>query len=79
MKIPIQFPSEADVIAEEAARFRELTNRARIHYIRGLLEAGELMLRNSPRSSFLKEYAAEEARASRRAVQEFLTRHAHGT
>jgi hypothetical protein len=76
MKLPVQFPSDADVIAEEAARFRALSSRARIQVIRGLLDAGVLIVRNSPRSAFLKKHAAEQESASRRAVREFLARHA---
>jgi hypothetical protein len=76
MKLPVQFPSDADVTAEEAERFRALSSEDRLQVIRGLLDAGALMLRNSPRSAFLAQYAAEQEQASRRAVQEFLARHA---
>ena len=76
MKLPDQFPNDADVIAEEARRFRAMPAQDRLQVIRGLLDAGALMLRNSPRSAFLQQYAAEQESASRRAILEFLVRHA---
>lgn len=77
MKLPVQFPSDAEVIAEEAERFRALSGQDRLEVVRGLLDAGALMLRNSPRSAFLAEYAAQQESASRRTVREFLARHVH--
>jgi hypothetical protein len=76
MNIGVHFPSDAEVIAEEAERFAGLPADDRISVIRSLLEAGALMLRNSPRSSYLQEYAAEQERASHQSVREFLKRHA---
>jgi hypothetical protein len=75
MQLPLRFPSDADVIAEEAERFGALSSEDRIRVIRGVLDAGALMLRNSPRAAFLREHAADQESASRRAVQEFLARH----
>jgi hypothetical protein len=76
MKLPVKFPSDADVIADEAKRFSVLSSEDRLQLIRGLLDAGALMLQNSPRSAYLTHYAAEQENASRRAVKEFLARHA---
>ena len=75
MKLPVQFPSDSDVIAEEAARYRALPAQDRIQVIRGLIDAGALMLQNSPQADFLRQYALEQERASRRAVLEFFARH----
>ena len=75
MQLPVKFPSDADVIAEEAARFRALSSQDRIQVIQGLIDAGALMQRNSPRAAFLTAYAAEQENASRQAVREFLARH----
>ena len=77
MKLPVHFPSDAEVIADEAERFGALSSEDRLRVIRGLLEAGALLLRNSPRSAFLVEHALEQESAFRRAVREFLARHAH--
>jgi hypothetical protein len=76
MKLPVQFPNDADVIADEAERFSVLPSQDRLEIIRGLLDTGALMLRNSPRSDFLAQYAADQENASRLAVREFLARHA---
>ena len=75
MDIGIRFPSEADVIAEEAARFRALTPEARLRSIRGIINAGARMMRSAPKADFLREHAAEQKQLSRAAVQEFIARH----
>jgi hypothetical protein len=76
MKLPVKFPSDADVIAEEAKRFSVLSSDDRLQLIRGLFDAGALMLQNSPRSAYLAQYAAEQENLSRQATREFLARHA---
>lgn len=75
MNVPIKFPSEAEVIIEEAARFRALSPAARLRAIRGLLAAGALMMRQSPKAAFLREYTVEQEDRARQAVKEFLARH----
>jgi hypothetical protein len=74
--MPIHFPSDERVITEEVARFRALSPQERVRAIRGILAAGELMMRRSPKAAFLRQYALEQEAISRRAVQEFLARHA---
>lgn len=76
MKLPITFPSDAEVIAEEAARFRALSPEHRIRSIRGLLAAGALMIRQSPRTDFIHRYSLEQEEVARQSIKEFLTRHA---
>jgi hypothetical protein len=76
MKVPIRFPAEADVIAEEAARFRALSPEKRLRSIRGLLAAGALMMRRSPKAAFLRGYTLDQENRARQAVKEFLGRHA---
>jgi hypothetical protein len=75
MDLPIKFPDDAQVIAEEAARFRALSPAQRIEVIRGLLEAGALMIQRSPKAAFLRAYALEQERLGRQAVKEFIARH----
>jgi hypothetical protein len=75
-ELQTRFPSDADVIAEEAARFRALSPRARLQLIQGLLAAGALMMRRSPRAAFLRHHAQEQEDRAQRAVKEFLARHA---
>jgi hypothetical protein len=76
MDLPIRFPSDADVIAEEASRFRALSPRDRMCSIRGLLEAGALMMRRAPRAAFLCEQTLLQEELYRKAVKEFIARHA---
>jgi hypothetical protein len=76
MNVPIKFPSDAEVIAEETARFRALSPENRLRSIRGLLKAGALMMQQSPKASFLREYTLEQENRARQAVKEFITRHA---
>ena len=76
MDLPIKFPSDVAVIAEEAARFRALSPERRLRSIRGLLAAGVLMMHRSPKAAFLREYTLEQENRARQAVKEFLARHA---
>jgi hypothetical protein len=75
MKLPLQFPNDADVIAEESTRFSNLSSHDRMQVICNVLEAGALMLRQSPRSDFLRQYALEQENAWRLSVQDFIARH----
>ena len=76
MDLPVKFPDSADVIAEEAARFRALSPKDRLRSIRGLLAAGALMVRRSPKAAFLRQYTLEQEDRGRQAVKEFFVRHA---
>jgi hypothetical protein len=78
-ELPIQFPNDVEVIAEEAERFRALSSHDRLAVICGLLDAGALMLHNSPRSAFLVRHASDQERAWRLSIQEFLARHGNRT
>lgn len=73
---PLRFPSDADIHAEEAARFRGLSPAERIAAIRSVLSAGELIIHRSPRRDHLSAHHHAQEQAARRAIQEFLTRHA---
>jgi hypothetical protein len=76
MNVPIKFPSDREIIAEEAARFRALSPENRLHSIRGLLATGALLMRQSPKATFLRDYTLEQEERARQAVKEFLARHA---
>jgi hypothetical protein len=75
MNVPLRFPADTDLIAEEVARFRALSPKARIESLRGLFAAGALMLRRSPKAAFLREYTLEQEQRAQQAVKEFLARH----
>lgn len=79
MKLPVRFPSDTEVILEEVARFRALTPEKRARSIRGLLAAGALMMRNSPKAAFLRQYTREQEERAQQAVKEFVARHAGST
>jgi hypothetical protein len=76
MDLPIKFPSDEQVIVEEVKRFRALSHEERMRVIRGILAAGALMMRRSPKAEFLRQYAQEEKNRSRQAIKEFIARHA---
>jgi hypothetical protein len=63
MNLPIKFPSDADVIIEEVARFRALSPENR-------------MMRRSPRAAFLRDYTLEQESRARQALKEFVARYA---
>jgi hypothetical protein len=75
MILPVKFPSDIELIAEESARFRALSSKERMQAIIGILDAGELMLQNSPSAEFLKQYAEAQELAAKIAIQEFIARH----
>lgn len=75
MFLPVTFPSDADVVAEEAARFRALSSAQRIEVLRGILNAGWLMTKNSPHPEFARRSADEHERSGQRATLEFVARH----
>lgn len=76
LKIPINFPGDADVIAEEAARFRALSPDEKMRVIRGGLETGERLMRQSPQAEFMRRYTLEQEELAQKAVKEFIARHA---
>lgn len=76
MDLPIRFPSDEEVIAEEVARFRALSPAERVRSIRGIVSAGALMMARSSRADFLRDESARQEQAARWAVREFIARHA---
>ena len=76
LSLPV-FPSDAEVISEETALFRRLTPEERIRSIRGILDAGALMMQQSPKAMFLEEWTEVQESQAKQAVTEFLARHAH--
>jgi hypothetical protein len=75
MKQPIRFPNQVDIITEEVARFRALSPEERLQFIRGLLAAGVLMIQQSPKAAFLREYTLEQEKRGQQAIKEFIARH----
>ena len=75
MDIPIKFPSESEVILEDVARFRALAPQERFESLRGLLNAGALILQISPKGAWARQHADEQKDLERRAIREFIERH----
>ena len=76
VQTPLRFPTDAEVHAEEAARFRDLSAEERIAAIRSVLSAGELLIRRSSQQEFLQSYRQSQEDLARRAIEEFVDRHA---
>ncbi len=75
MNLPIKFPSDAEVITGEVARFRALSPVDRVRSIRGQVAAGALMMRRSPKAEFLRDNNLEQENLACQTVKEFLVRH----
>ena len=76
MQLPIKFPSDADVIAEETARYRALSPDQQFEHFRGILSTGAWMIEQSPKAAFIRKYTEEQEELAMRAVKEFFNRHA---
>jgi hypothetical protein len=77
MDLPVKFPSETEVILEDVARFRALTPRERIRAIQSLLNAGDHLMRISPKADWAKQYAEEQKNLERQNIREFIARHGY--
>jgi hypothetical protein len=75
MNLPIQFPSESDVIAEEAACFRGLPDEEKVRALDDCFRTYLFLLSASGRAGELKRLAEEEERRAQVAIQEFAARH----
>ena len=75
MNLPIQFPSDADVIAEEVARFRALSPEARVRELGEMVRLYQFLLAQSSRPEVVARLAQEDEDRGRRAVEEFAARH----
>jgi hypothetical protein len=77
MDLPIQFPSDTDVILEDVARFRALSQEDQLRAYRSLLSSGVRILRVSPKADWARRYAEEQEVLAQRNIQEFIARHEH--
>jgi hypothetical protein len=76
MDSPLKFRNNADVIAEEAARWRALTPEEWVKSYRGILRAGALMLKHAQNQEYQRRYRQEQKELARRAIKELIARHA---
>ena len=76
MNLPIKFPSDTEVILEEVARFQALTPEKRLRSIRGILNAGALILTAVAEGGLAKQYSEEQELLAQHITREFIARHA---
>ena len=76
MDLPIKFPENAEVIAEEAARFRALSPESRIKTFGEMFRLYHFLAQRSAQPAEQARMIREEAGNSRAAVMEFIARHA---
>ena len=72
----LHFPSDAEVAAEEAARFRASTPAERIRAIQSAIAAGAVLMARSPKRAFLEAYRQRQENLSRETITDFVKRHA---
>ncbi len=75
--LPVKFPSETEVILEDVARTRAMTADERLRCLRGMVNAGALMMRISPKAAWLEEHSQEQERLAQKNIQDFLARHGY--
>ncbi len=75
MHLPINFPSDSEVIAEEAAKFRALSPEKRVQVLGEMFLLYRFLEDNSPNQEALARVAREEEDRQRRAIEEFNARH----
>lgn len=72
----LEFPSDAQVVAEEAARFRAATPAERMRAIRSALAGGAVLIAKSPKRAFIEAYREQQEELAREAITRFVVRHA---
>ena len=75
MDLPIRFPNNADVIAEDAARFRALSPEKRVHELNDCFRLYRFLRMASGRPEHIDRLAEEEKRLEWKAILEFAARH----
>lgn len=72
----LRFPVDADVAAEEAARFRAFSPADRLRAIRSILAGGARLIERSPKRAFIEAYRQRQEDLARQAITRFVMRHA---
>jgi hypothetical protein len=71
----LHFPTDAEVAAEEAARFRASSPSERMRAIRSALTAGAVLIARSPKRAFIEASRQRQEDLSRDAIAGFVMRH----
>ena len=75
MNLPIKFPSNTEVIAEEAARFRALSPEARVRTLGEMFRLYHFLAAQSTRPEAVERLAREDEERGRKVVEAFVARH----
>jgi hypothetical protein len=75
MDLPINFPSEVQVITEEVRRFQALSPENRLQTLDELFKVCLFLEGNSERRMAVERCSREYEERGRKAVQEFVARH----
>lgn len=75
MDLPIKFPNDADVIFEDAARFRALSPDDQVRALNDCFRLYRFLRTTSGRAEQIDRLADEEERFEWQAIQEFAARH----
>jgi len=75
MQLPVRFPTDADVIAEEVARFRALSDQERVRALGELFQVYHFLAARSTRPEAISRFAHEDEDRGRAAIEDFVRRH----
>lgn len=75
----LNFPTDAEVAAEEAARFRASSPAERMLAIRSMLSGGARLMECSPKRAFIEAYRQRQEDLAREAISQFVIRHGGNT
>lgn len=75
VELPIKFPNDVEVIAEDAARFRALTAEERVHELGECFETFQFLADASGRRAEIERLAREDEERGRAAIVDFVPRH----
>ena len=75
MNLPIRFPKDEDVIADEVARFRALTPEERVRTLGEMVRMYHFLADHAARPEAVTRIATAEEVCGRAAIEEFVARH----
>jgi hypothetical protein len=75
VNLPIRFPIDADVIYEDAARFRALSPEERVRVLGSCFQDYQSLRMLSGRAEQIDRFAEEEQQLEWKAILEFAARH----
>jgi hypothetical protein len=75
MNLPIKFPKDEDVIAEEVRRFRALSPEGQVRELDEMFDVYHFLRTASGRPEVIDRMAADDERSEREAILEFAHRH----